>query len=71
MEPGSTQQCMVWEHESYQAYIETRKFQTGYKEKIFIMRTVKQCNRLPRKAVEFPFLKILKPQLDTVLRNLL
>ena len=24
-----------WEYESYQAYIETRKVQTGYKEKLF------------------------------------
>jgi len=40
------------------------------RKKFFTMRVVKHWNRLPREAVDTPFLAVLKASLDGALSNM-
>jgi len=53
------------------AQIKYRKFQLNMRKLLSIMRAFKHRNRLPREAVWFPSLDILKLHLDMALSNLL
>ena len=42
----------------------------GIREKLFIVRWARHCNKLPREAVDAPFLAVFKARLDGALSNL-
>mgnify|MGYP001859401306 CR=1 FL=1 len=51
--------------------LEQRKIHINTRKNFFIVRVTEHWNRLPREAVESPFLEILKTRLDAFLLNLL
>lgn len=67
MEPGSLQCCMVggWETISW-----NERFRMGVRKSFFILRTVKQWERLPREVVQPLSFEFFKTELDKALRNL-
>ncbi|KFR17572.1 hypothetical protein N306_01557, partial [Opisthocomus hoazin] len=46
------------------------RFRLDIRKKFFTMRVVKHWNRLPREAVDAPFLAAFKARLDGALSNL-
>jgi len=46
------------------------RFRLDIRKKFFTMRVVKYWNRLPRGAVDAPFLAVFKARLDGALSNL-
>ena len=47
-----------------------KRFRLDIMQKFFIVRVVKQWNRLPREAVDTPSLEVFKTRLDGALSNL-
>ena len=48
-----------------------REFLLNVRRNFFTVRVTEHWNRLPREAVEFPYLEIFKTHLDVILCNLL
>ncbi|KFO54387.1 hypothetical protein N302_13607, partial [Corvus brachyrhynchos] len=46
------------------------RFRLDIRKKVFTMRVVGHWNRLPREAVDAPFLEVFKARLDGALGNL-
>ncbi|KFR12588.1 hypothetical protein N306_02760, partial [Opisthocomus hoazin] len=46
------------------------RFRSDIRKKFFTMRVVKHWNRLPREAMDAPFLEMFKARLDGALSNL-
>ncbi|KFR08151.1 hypothetical protein Y956_12064, partial [Nipponia nippon] len=46
------------------------RFRLDIRKKFFIMRVVRQWNRLPSKVVDAPSLEVFKARLDGALSNL-
>ncbi|KFR11432.1 hypothetical protein N306_13406, partial [Opisthocomus hoazin] len=46
------------------------RFRLDIRKKFFTMRVVKHWHRLPREAVDAPYLEVLKARLDGALSNL-
>jgi len=46
------------------------RFTLDIRKKLFIMRVVRHCHRLPRGVVDAPSLAVFKARLDRVLSNL-
>ncbi|KFR11627.1 hypothetical protein N306_10200, partial [Opisthocomus hoazin] len=46
------------------------RFRFDIRKKFFTTKVVKHWNRLPREAVDAPFLKVFKARLDGALTNL-
>ncbi|KFR11561.1 hypothetical protein N306_13884, partial [Opisthocomus hoazin] len=46
------------------------RFRLVIRKKFFTMRVVRHWNRLPRAAVDAPFLEVFKARLDGALSNL-
>jgi len=51
--------------------LKQRKFQLKMRKNFFPLRVTEPWNRLPREAVESPFVEMFKPCLDAVLCSLL
>ena len=50
--------------------LEEGRFRLDIKKKFFIVRVVRQWNRLPREIVDTPSLEAFKARLDGAVRNL-
>ena len=50
--------------------LEEGRFRLDIKKKFFIVRVVRQWNRLPREIVDSPSLEAFKARLDGAVRNL-
>ena len=50
--------------------LEEGRFRLDIRKKIFTVRVVRHCNRLPREVVDAPSLEAFKARLDGALSNL-
>ncbi|PKU47750.1 hypothetical protein llap_1950 [Limosa lapponica baueri] len=50
--------------------LEEGRFRSDLRKKFFSVRVVRHWNRLPREAVDVPFLEVFKTRLDGALSNL-
>jgi len=50
--------------------LEEGRFRQDIRKKIFTVRVVRHCNRLPREVVDAPSLEAFKARLDGALSNL-
>lgn len=69
MEPESSRWCVVKGQEAT-GQDEIRETPLEHKKIFFTVRVVEPWKKFSRQVVEWPYFKILRSQLDTVLNNL-
>jgi len=70
MERDFSQGCVVIGQGGNGSKLKEGRFRLVIRKKFFTMRVVRHWNRLPRAAVDAPFLEVFKARLDGALSNL-